>query len=174
MDAVHEGHLYPGLNLVRFVRRFGSTDWPRLKRGQFRPLSFTVEWMGRLTRGVGAWALLVGVFFSTGCVTAKQEPSRQTSKIEFSFANDERLTEHWEKHGRNPQEFNPTLTKEQYLQHAREFFKSEAKEILKKERPNGDRLRFRPSTKDFGVLSDRNIIRTYFRPSSGMKYWERQ
>ena len=92
----------------------------------------------------------------------------------LNFANDSRLDEHWRKHGLNASEFDPVLTKAQYLAKARSFFGSDASEILKKSRPNGDALRYRPSTNEFGVLSSRQVIRTYFKPDSGMRYWERQ
>ena len=37
-----------------------------------------------------------------------------------------------------------------------------------------DKLFFKESTGEFAVLSKRNVIRTYFRPSDGRRYWERQ
>lgn len=57
---------------------------------------------------------------------------------------------------------------------ARDFFASTESDILHKGRGNGDRLRYRPSTNEFGVLSEDMFIRTYFRPSTGMSYWDRQ
>lgn len=37
-----------------------------------------------------------------------------------------------------------------------------------------DTLFYRERTNDFAVLSSRNVIRTYFRPDDGRRYWERQ
>jgi pyocin large subunit-like protein len=41
-------------------------------------------------------------------------------------------------------------------------------------RQGGDTLFFRESTNEFAVLSERGVIRTYFKPSDGRRYWERQ
>ncbi len=41
-------------------------------------------------------------------------------------------------------------------------------------RPGGDTLSYRTATGEFGVLSDRNVIRTYFKPDDGARYWQRQ
>jgi len=42
------------------------------------------------------------------------------------------------------------------------------------QRADGDTLFFRAATGEFGVLSDRNILRTYFKPDDGPRYWARQ
>ncbi|MFT3764975.1 MAG: hypothetical protein QM820_05575 [Minicystis sp.] len=39
---------------------------------------------------------------------------------------------------------------------------------------DGDTLFYKASTNEFAVLSNRNVIRTYFRPDDGPRYWERQ
>jgi pyocin large subunit-like protein len=41
-------------------------------------------------------------------------------------------------------------------------------------RRGGDTLYFRESTGEFAVVSDRNVLRTYFKPGDGRRYWERQ
>jgi hypothetical protein len=41
-------------------------------------------------------------------------------------------------------------------------------------RRGGDTLYFRESTGEFAVVSDRNVLRTYFKPGDGRGYWERQ
>jgi pyocin large subunit-like protein len=38
----------------------------------------------------------------------------------------------------------------------------------------GNTLFFKESTDEFAVLSERGVIRTYFKPSDGRRYWERQ
>jgi pyocin large subunit-like protein len=92
----------------------------------------------------------------------------------LSFANEARLDEHWRKHGLNAKEFRQPFSKQQYLDSARAFFASKAKDIETKRDRDGDTLRYRISTNEFGVLSSRNVIRTYFRPDSGIRYWRRQ
>ena len=38
----------------------------------------------------------------------------------------------------------------------------------------GDTLYFREATGEFAVVSERNVLRTYFKPDDGRRYWERQ
>ena len=38
----------------------------------------------------------------------------------------------------------------------------------------GDTLFFKEATGEFAVVSDRNVLRTYFKPGDGRRYWERQ
>lgn len=120
---------------------------------------------------LGALASVVAL---VGCLAHDGSAYAQTQDRALNFANDQRLEEHWRKHGLNRSEFNPVLTKDQYLKRARDFFASEEKELLYRSNDIGDALRYRPSTNEFGVLSSRGVIRTYFRPDSGMRYWERQ
>ncbi len=115
-----------------------------------------------------AFSTLAGCLFAQGAETATQEQAPP------KFANDRFLDEHWRKHGLNPEEFRPTLSREEYLKAAQNFFALKRSEVEIKERPNGDVLRYRISTNEFGVLSSRKVIRTYFRPDSGIRYWNRQ
>ncbi len=41
-------------------------------------------------------------------------------------------------------------------------------------RDGGDTLFYRTATGEFAVLSNRGVIRTYFKPDDGPRYWERQ
>jgi hypothetical protein len=41
-------------------------------------------------------------------------------------------------------------------------------------RRGGDTLFFKEATGEFAVVSDRNALRTYFKPDDGRRYWERQ
>jgi pyocin large subunit-like protein len=121
-----------------------------------------------------AVTLLLLLITLAGCGQASVDASADTLQDEvLSFASDERWEEHWLKHGMNPSEFNPVLTKDEYLQRARAFFAAEAPDIEEKDR-DGDLLRYRHSTNEFGVLSEDRVIRTYFIPSSGVRYWQRQ
>ena len=120
-------------------------------------------------------AAFVSFFALAGCLFA--EPVQGSGVVQdapLKFANDRFLDEHWRKHGLNPAEFKPTLSREEYLKAARDFFALKRSEVEIKERPNGDVLRYRISTNEFGVLSSRKVIRTYFRPDSGIRYWNRQ
>jgi pyocin large subunit-like protein len=64
-------------------------------------------------------------------------------------------------------------TKEDYLRAAQALLRG-GPDVETLSRANGDTLFFREKTSEFGVLSGRGVIRTYFRPSDGQRYWERQ
>lgn len=105
-----------------------------------------------------------------GC--APPPPSEATvAQAELNFASQEKLTSHWVKHRG---EFESGLTEKQYLENARKFFNSESPSKELKSRGNGDELHYLPSSNEFGVLSEDDTIRTYFKPSSGRRYWDRQ
>ena len=63
-------------------------------------------------------------------------------------------------------------TKEDYLRGAQALVRGgPGVETLQQ---RGDTLFFKESTDEFAVLSDRGVIRTYFKPDDGRRYWERQ
>lgn len=79
------------------------------------------------------------------------------------------LQAHYQKHG---YQFG-NITQEQYLQGARELLDAPVgNEVLEKRRPNGDILRYRPSTGEFAVKAADGRIRTYFK--ADYQYWLRQ
>jgi pyocin large subunit-like protein len=41
-------------------------------------------------------------------------------------------------------------------------------------RTNGDQLFYNPVTNEFGVTTKYGVIRTYFKPITGLKYWQEQ
>ncbi len=52
--------------------------------------------------------------------------------------------------------------------------RSEGGDILGHTRANGDVLRYNRATNDFAVMANDGTIRTYFRPSGGIAYWNAQ
>lgn len=78
------------------------------------------------------------------------------------------LERHFQKHGHEM----GFATKEDYLRAAQDLVRAgPGVEILER---GGDTLFYRAQTNEFAVLSHRNVIRTYFRPDDGRRYWERQ
>jgi pyocin large subunit-like protein len=116
---------------------------------------------------------LAGLLMLVGCVFACSQEATPAS-APLKFANEKLLDDHWRKHGLNIREFDPVLTKDQYLKAAQRFFALKETEVEVKRRPNGDSLRYRISTNEFGVQRSDKVIRTYFRPDSGIRYWHRQ
>ncbi len=96
-------------------------------------------------------------------------------EIQYYFRSQAQYEQHYEKHGH---EFIPIfgeITMEEYLMYANALIQSEDEEILTKtEKEDGDFMYFRPSTEEFLVLSTDGYIRTYFIPTAGIDYWNRQ
>ena len=89
---------------------------------------------------------------------------------QYTFRNKQRYDEHYEKHGA---EFGD-ITKEQYLELANELINSSSDRVLHKYSEDGDYMYFDQDTGHFLVLSEDGYIRTFFIPSAGIKYWNRQ
>ncbi len=89
------------------------------------------------------------------------------------FRDENLLNDHFQKHVMKQKEFG-NITKEQYLNKANEFFNSTSNDMLTKVRPNGDKVFYRPSTNEFGVVDKEGVIRTFFKPKEGLNYFNSQ
>lgn len=78
------------------------------------------------------------------------------------------LEHHFAKHGAEM----GFATKEEYLRAAQALVRGGPG--VETYQRGGDTLFFKESTDEFAVLSDRGVIRTYFKPNDGRRYWERQ
>ncbi len=78
---------------------------------------------------------------------------------------------HWEKHQR---EFPEYRSAQEYIEAAHRFLRGPPEGTLRKTRSNGDRLFYHPETNTFAVQARNGAPRTMFRPSSGLRYWNRQ
>ena len=97
-------------------------------------------------------------------------PATEKSDKWYTFRNKTRYDEHYEKHG---SEFG-NITKEQYLQLANDLINDTSDKILHKYSEDGDYMFFNPDNNYFLVLSEDEYIRTFFIPSAGINYWNRQ
>ena len=87
------------------------------------------------------------------------------------FADQRRLDEHFEKHGA---EFG-RITKQDYLRQAQLLRDAKAGgPILEAVRRDGVITRFDQHTGAFIAFSANGVIRTFFRPNDGERYWRRQ
>lgn len=87
------------------------------------------------------------------------------------FKSQELLDSHFKKHAG---EFG-NITKEQYLKGAQDLLKSKpGGDILIKTRVNGDRLVYNKATNEFATKTKDGVIRTYFKPTDGLEYFNRQ
>ncbi len=87
----------------------------------------------------------------------------------LTFRNWDLLQQHFEKHGA---EVNCS-TPEEYLAAANAVV-ANRKSLHKTEKEDGDDVYFLESTGEFVIVSTDGYIRTYFKPSDGIKYYNRQ
>jgi pyocin large subunit-like protein len=141
--------------------------------------------LGRLKRP-WAGALVVLVFFVLACGSPQAPPAElqkgkaalegsaapsHAKRPDIGFASRQKLVDHYKKHGR---EFG-AVTMEQYLRIAQELRDRPAGgAILESVRPDGVVSRYDRETGDFLAFNRDGIIRTYFRPTDGEKYYQRQ
>lgn len=88
----------------------------------------------------------------------------------YSFRTEELYDSHYEKH-RN--EFGD-ITKEEYLEMANSLINRQSDSVENKYDDDGDYMYYDISTNEFLVLSKDGYIRTFFKPSAGIDYWNRQ
>lgn len=88
---------------------------------------------------------------------------------EYAFRNDKLLQEHFEKHGKE-MEFSSA---EEY-QAAASAVVNHGDALHKTEKEDGDDVYYLETTNEFVIVSTDGYIRTYFKPDSGMDYFNRQ
>ena len=94
--------------------------------------------------------------------------SQQTGTV-LEFRNDNLWEEHFMKHGG---EFGYS-TKEEYLEGANEVVAS-ASSKHKKEAEDGDDIYYDTENNEIVFVSEDGYIRTYFKPTDGINYYNRQ
>jgi hypothetical protein len=87
----------------------------------------------------------------------------------YRFRNNEYLMQHYEKHGKSM----GFASAEEYQAAASEVVNDE-RALHKLEAEDGDDVYYIEETNDFVIVSKRGYIRTYFRPSAGKRYYDRQ
>ena len=100
-------------------------------------------------------------------------PVVDDSYVEYHFRNQKYLNEHFEKHG---SEFDDTFnyqTAEEYEKGASDVINDDDA-LFKHEAEDGDEVYYIEDTNEFVILSQDGYIRTYFRPTAGKKYFDRQ
>lgn len=115
---------------------------------------------------------LLGVFFNTTDRVSNGEISlggQNQQVITYEFRNEKYLNEHFEKH---KDEFD-FATAEEYLQGANVVINH--KDALHKlEAEDGDDVYYLEATNELVVVSTDGYIRTYFKPSDGINYYNRK
>lgn len=115
---------------------------------------------------------LIGLpFFGPISTQAPQSGLHGTAGSTIGFANSDRLDEHYEKHAR---EFGP-ISKLDYLRQAQSLRDApRGGPILDAVRRDGVITRFDRRTGAFLAANPNGVIRTFFKPNDGERYFRRQ
>lgn len=113
--------------------------------------------------------VIVGLIQGFGEIDTTSNSNNNSSVTSYTFRNDEYLTDHFNKHG---VEFS-YATKEEYQQGANDVINS-PDALHKKEAEDNDDIYYIEDTNEFVVVSTDGYIRTYFKPSGGIDYYNRQ
>lgn len=101
--------------------------------------------------------------------TSSQEEVTSKTEVTYTFRNDKLLSQHFEKHG---SEFSYE-TKEEYEAGASAVVNN-PDSLSKTEAEDGDLIYYLEETNEFVVVSTDGYIRTYFKPSGGIDYYNRK
>lgn len=110
---------------------------------------------------------------SSSSVSESSEESyeSETETITYYFASDYLLDSHFDKHGH---EFDGQYaTAEEYEAGANRVINS-PDALYKTEKEDGDHIYYVEETNEFVVVSTSGSIRTYFKPTDGIDYFNRQ
>lgn len=99
----------------------------------------------------------------------ESEQSTSSESVIYTFRNDKLLDQHFEKHG---SEFD-YATVDEYVQGANKVINDE-RTLHKIEAEDGDDVYYLEETNEFVIVSTDGYLRTYFKPSAGRKYFDRQ
>ncbi len=87
----------------------------------------------------------------------------------YTFRTEKQLNEHYEKHGAEMGFSSP----EEYLEAANAVINSD-EALHKLEKEDNDDVYYIEATNEFVIVSGKGYIRTYFNPSDGIDYFNRQ
>lgn len=91
------------------------------------------------------------------------------SENAYTFRNEQYLIEHFQKHGAD---FDYS-TKEEYEAGANRVITS-SDALHKTEKEDGDDVYYLENSNEFVIVSTDGYIRTYFKPDSGIEYYDKQ
>lgn len=111
----------------------------------------------------------LGIFFNITQINEEIPAVGQNEQvINYTFRNENYLNDHFEKH---KDEFNFSNAKE-YLQGANYVINHEDS-LHKLEAEDGDDVYYLEATNELVIVSTDGYIRTYFKPSDGIHYYNR-
>ena len=146
--------------------RTGGLPWRRLLTAALAAVAIFLYWFQVGDRSAGDAA-------HNSTVAEAREPASSTGGwgASVGFADSRRLDEHFEKHGA---EFG-RITKQDYLRQAQLLRDARVGgPILETVRADGVTTRFDKQTGAFIAFNPNGVIRTFFKPNDGERYYRRQ
>ena len=146
--------------------RTGGLPWRRLLTAGLAALAIFLYWSHVAERGAGEAA-------RNAPVTEARDPSSSGGGwgASVGFADARRLEEHYEKHGA---EFG-RITKQDYLRQAQLLRDTKVGgPVLEVVRRDGVVTRYDQQTGAFIAFNSNGVIRTFFKPNDGERYYRRQ
>ena len=101
------------------------------------------------------------------------EMQEDGSYVEYHFRSQKLLNQHFEKHGAEFKDDFGYKTAAEYEKGASDVI-NDPDALFKHEAEDGDEVYYLEDTNEFVILSTDGYIRTYFRPSGGKKYFDKQ
>jgi pyocin large subunit-like protein len=146
------------------MARLGRLPWRRLVMAALAAVAIFLYWTHVADRGQRD-----AVRSSVASEASAETLTRWGSSV--GFADQRRLDEHFDKHGA---EFG-RITKQEYLRQAQLLRDTKSGgPILEAVRRDGVITRFDQQTGAFIAFNPNGVIRTFFRPNDGERYWRRQ
>lgn len=147
--------------------RTGGLPWRRLLTAALAALAIFLYWTQVAERGAPA------VVPPSSGVEARQPPADESGGwgTAVGFADQRRLDEHYQKHGA---EFG-RISRQDYLRQAQLLRDARVGgPILQAVRQDGVTTRFDRDTGAFVAFNPNGVIRTFFKPNDGERYFRRQ
>ena len=98
-----------------------------------------------------------------------ESTAAEDTAVTYTFRNDKLLNDHFTKHN---EDFN-YATVDEYVEGANRVINDE-NSLHKLEAEDGDDVYYLEETNEFVIVSTDGYIRTYFKPSKGIDYYNRQ
>jgi len=152
------------------ISRSGGLPWRRLLTAALAVVAIFLYWTQVSERGGRVSPRDHGPTGAVEATVQEPGPARGWGSA-VGFADARRLDEHFEKHGA---EFG-RITKQDYLRQAQLLRDARlADPILETVRRDGVVTRFDRQTGAFIAFNSNGVIRTFFKPNDGERYYRRQ
>jgi hypothetical protein len=147
------------------MARAGRLPWRRLLTAALAAVAIFLYWTHVAERGQRD-LVRASVAADTSAPTAEHGFG-----VGIGFADQRRLDEHYEKHG---PEFG-RITRQDYLRQAQLLRDAKVGgPVLEAVRKDGVVTRYDRQTGAFIAFNSNGVIRTFFKPNDGERYWRRQ